>query len=107
MLKQENFGMEHINRLKGDSSADPAILERTVYAFGLLESLARVKLPFIFKGGTSLMLLLKMPRRLSTDIDIIVEPGTDISRYIQEAAGIFPFKEVEEQARVGRNQIEK
>ena len=53
------------------------------------------------------MLLLKTPRRLSTDIDIIVEPGTDISYYIQEASKIFPFLEVEEQSRVGKNQIEK
>ena len=107
MLKQENFEMNHINTLRLNSNSDPAILERTVYAFGLLESLVRVKMPFIFKGGTCLMLLLEKPRRLSTDIDIIVEPGVDISHYIQEAAKIFPFKEVEEQTRIGKNQIEK
>lgn len=107
MLKVENFKVEHINVLRGDSSCDPAILERTVYAFGLLESLVRVNMPFIFKGGTCLMLLLKSPRRLSTDIDIIVEPGTDISYFIQEASKIFPFEEVEEQSRMGKNRIEK
>lgn len=53
------------------------------------------------------MLLLKSPRRLSTDIDIIVKPGTDIMLYIQEASKIFPFEEVEEQSRIGKNQIEK
>ncbi len=79
MLKADNFKMEHINALRKESNCDPAILERTVYAFGLLESLVRVNMPFIFKGGTCLMLLLKSPRRLSTDIDIIVEPGIDIS----------------------------
>lgn len=93
--------------LQKNSGCDPAILERTVYAFGLLESLVRVNMPFIFKGGTCLMLLLKSPRRLSTDIDIIVEPGTDISHYIQEASKIFPFEEVQEQSRIGKNQIEK
>lgn len=107
MLKPENFNMEHINGVREGSSCDPAILERTVYAFGLLESLVRVNMPFIFKGGTCLMLLLKSPRRLSTDIDIIVEPGTDIMNYIQEASKIFPFDEVEEQSRIGKNQIEK
>lgn len=107
MLRAENFKIEHINTLQENSSCDPAILERTVYAFGLLESLVRVNMPFIFKGGTCLMLLLKTPRRLSTDIDIIIKPGTDISYYIQEAAKIFPFVEVEEQIRVGKNQIEK
>ena len=107
MLSTENFTMEHINELRKNSNSDPAILERTVFAFGLLESLVRVNMPFIFKGGTCLMLLLKTPRRLSTDIDIIVKPGTDISYYIQEAAKIFPFEEVEEQSRIGKNQIEK
>ena len=107
MLQAENFTIEHISKLRENSNCDPAILEHTVYAFGLLESLVRVNMPFIFKGGTCLMLLLKTPRRLSTDIDIIVEPGTDISYYIQEASKIFPFLEVEEQSRVGKNQIEK
>lgn len=107
MLKAENFKMEHISMLQQTSRCDPSILERTVYAFGLLESLVRVDMPFIFKGGTCLMLLLKSPRRLSTDIDIIVEPGTDISHYIQEASKIFPFEEVQEQRRIGKNQIEK
>lgn len=107
MLKMENFKLEHISSLREISHSDPAILERTIYAFGLLESLVRVNMPFIFKGGTCLMLLLKTPRRLSTDIDIIVEPGTDILHYIQEAAKIFPFEEVEEQSRFGRNQIGK
>lgn len=107
MLMKENFEIEHINQLRENSSCDPAILERSIYAFGLLESLARVNMPFIFKGGTSLMLLLKTPRRLSTDIDIIVEPGTDIEHYIKEAAKIFPFQEVDEQSRIGKNLIEK
>ena len=35
------------------------LIERTVFAFGLLEALVRVGLKFTFKGGTSLMLLLK------------------------------------------------
>ncbi|MCH5249898.1 MAG: nucleotidyl transferase AbiEii/AbiGii toxin family protein [Lachnospiraceae bacterium] len=107
MLMQETFEINHINTLREHINSDPAILERTIYAFGLLESLVRVNMPFIFKGGTCLMLLLKTPRRLSTDIDIIVEPKTDISHYIREAAQIFPFKEVEEQTRIGINQIEK
>jgi predicted nucleotidyltransferase component of viral defense system len=78
-----------------------------VYAFGLLEAIARVGMPFIFKGGTSLILLMDKPRRLSTDIDIIVAPGTDIDYYIDEASKIFPFLRVEEQIRIGRNNIEK
>ena len=77
--------------LQRESRRDPALLERTIYAFGLLEAIALAGLPFVFKGGTCLMLLLKEPHRLSTDIDIIVEPGTDIDAYIEKAANIFPF----------------
>ena len=39
MLLQENFGEEHIRELQGISHRDPVLLERAVYAFGLLEAL--------------------------------------------------------------------
>lgn len=107
MLRQENFAEEHIRELQKNSKRDPVLLERAVYAFGLLEALARVGMPFIFKGGTCLMLLMDHPRRLSMDIDIIVEPGTDLDEYLQKASEIFPFKTAEEQKRVGKNNIEK
>jgi len=107
MLTRENFSKEHIGELRLDSGNDPALLERVLFAFGLLEAITRVGLPFIFKGGTCLMLLLKRPMRLSTDIDIIVEPNTDIDSYIKEAGKIFPFMRVDEHKRIGKNNIEK
>ena len=91
MLSKENFTEQHIRELQKMNRRDPILLERTVYAFGLLEALVRVKMPFIFKGGTCLMLLLEHPMRLSTDIDIVVEPGTDVDEYIRMASKIFPF----------------
>jgi predicted nucleotidyltransferase component of viral defense system len=42
-------------------------------------------MPFVFKGGSCLMLLLEHPKRLSTDIDITVEPGTPLDEYFQTA----------------------
>lgn len=107
MLLKENFSEEYIRELQKNSKRDPVLLERTVYAFGLLEALTRVGMPFIFKGGTCLMLLMEKPRRLSTDIDIIVKPGTDLDDYLDKASEIFPFQMVEEQKRVGKNNIEK
>ena len=38
----------------------------------LLEGLAEKNLPFIFKGGTALMLHFNSAKRLSIDIDIIL-----------------------------------
>lgn len=107
MILQESFSKEHIKALQEKSKRDPVLLERTIYAFGLLEALTKVNMPFVFKGGTCLMLLMDKPRRLSTDIDIIVAPGTDVDAYIDEASKIFPFKTVEEQKRFGKNNIEK
>lgn len=91
MLSQVNYTSEHIAAIREQTKADPSIIERTVFAFGLLEAITRVGLPFIFKGGTSLLVMLDDPRRLSTDIDIIVEPGTNIDEYIEQAGRIFPF----------------
>lgn len=107
MLNNKNYEIDYIKELQGKYKKDPALLERVLYAFGLLEALVQVRLPFIFKGGTSLMLLLEHPMRLSTDIDIIVKPGTDVDKYIEEAGKIFPFISCEEQIRVGKNDIEK
>ena len=107
MLSKANFTKEHIEELRRLGKVDPSILERTLFAFGLLEALLKVGLPFIFKGGTALLLLLDRPMRLSTDIDIIVEPGVDVDTFITEAGRIFPFLDCQEDVRKGRNNIEK
>jgi hypothetical protein len=107
MLVKENFEMEHIRSIRQNTKCDPILIERILYAFGLLEAISRVGMPFVFKGGTSLMLLLEHPLRMSTDIDILVAPETNIDKYIDEAAEIFPFKSVEEQHRIGKSGIVK
>jgi predicted nucleotidyltransferase component of viral defense system len=107
MLDKRNYELEYIKNLQDRYKRDPGLIERILYAFGLLEALQQSGMPFCFKGGTSLMLLLEHPMRLSTDIDIIVQPGTDVDKYIVEAGKIFPFLRCEEQIRIGRNKIEK
>lgn len=107
MLTKDNYTLEHINELRKYRNTDTFILERSIYAFGLLEALCKVKMPFIFKGGTSLMLLLEHPRRLSTDVDIIVSPGTDVESYLKKVEKIFPFEKVVQQERIGKNGITK
>ncbi len=107
MISKDTYGLEHIEELRKKYKKDPSLLERVIFAFGLLEAIARVGMPFVFKGGTSLMLILVQPLRLSTDIDIIVNKGTDVDYYIKEASKIFPFKSFEEDRRIARNTIEK
>ncbi len=63
MLTRENYTAEHFTELRNRTGADPSILERTVFVFGLLETIRSVGMPFIFKGGTSLMVMLEKPRQ--------------------------------------------
>ena len=53
------------------------LAEKMVYAFTLLEKLQISGLEFIFKGGTSLVLMIDQFHRFSKDIDIILpeKPG--------------------------------
>lgn len=107
MIIKDSFTIEHIQSLRQGRRVDPLLMERNIFALGLVEALVRVGMPFTFKGGTSLTLLLSKPRRLSTDVDIVVEPGTDVNRYLEAAKAIFPFKSMNEQRRVGKNNIVK
>ena len=107
MFSKEMFSAEYIESVHKQTGNDPSLIEKMLYAFGLLQAISIVGMPFVFKGGTSLLLLLDHPRRFSTDIDIIVKPGTDINSYIRMARDIFPFTDVSEDIRIGHNRIEK
>jgi hypothetical protein len=88
MIAAKCFGQEWISAKAEELRyPDKNVIERVVRAFSLLDMLARSGCPFVFKGGTSLMLLLKdTGNRLSTDIDIICPPDTNIETYLQEYA---------------------
>ncbi len=107
MIDKRVYELDYIRELQKKYSSDPALIERALYAFGLLEAIKSVGLPFCFKGGTCLMLILDKPARLSTDIDILVEPGTDVDSYIDKASQIFPFLAKKEDIRKGHNGIIK
>jgi len=107
MISSDNYSEHHIRELQVASKRDPGLIERTLYAFGLLEALRKVEMDFIFKGGTSLLLLLPHPKRLSTDIDIVVEPDTNVDEFISKAGIIFPFVSKEEQMRQATDNIVK
>lgn len=73
MMQDIYFTKEWIDNVRKDFPAvDPTILEKTIYSFELVSSLVNEGLEFIFKGGTSLLLLLPEPKRLSIDADIVV-----------------------------------
>ena len=70
MIDKRVYELDYIRELQKKYVSDPGLIERALYAFGLLEAIKSVGMPFCFKGGTSLMPILEKPARLSTDIDI-------------------------------------
>ena len=48
MISKDNFTKEHIEDLHLQNNNAPSLLEKSVYAFGLLEAIQRVGMPFIF-----------------------------------------------------------
>ena len=51
---------------------------KMIMALSLVENLKKAGLDFIFKGGTSLLLLLESPLRFSIDIDIVLPDTTNL-----------------------------
>ena len=92
---------------KENNIKDLALLEKTIRAFSLLEALVRSGCPFLFKGGTSLMLHLGSAKRLSIDIDIICPPGTRIEDYLEKYSAEYGFGEVKLVERVSRTDVPK
>jgi len=74
MINNKSFTKEWLDsfRAKKEHKAiKVTILEKMVNALSLLEHLKIAKLDFVFKGGTSLVLLLEEGNRFSIDIDIV------------------------------------
>ncbi len=87
--------------------SDIALIEKSIRAFSLLESLVLSGCPFVFKGGTALMLHMDSTKRLSIDIDIICPPGTNIEEFVQKHAHEYGFDEVKLVERVTSHNIPK
>ncbi|MGM9788016.1 MAG: nucleotidyl transferase AbiEii/AbiGii toxin family protein [Candidatus Cryptobacteroides sp.] len=82
-------------------------MEKTIRAFCLLEALARSGCPFLFKGGSALMLQLACTQRLSIDIDIVCPPGTDVIAYLTPYAEEYGFGEIKPSERISRTNVPK
>jgi len=83
------------------------LIEKSIRAFSLLESLARSGCPFCFKGGTAIMLMTESSRRLSIDIDIICPPGTDVAKYVNTYATDYGFSDIQLTERKSANNVPK
>ncbi|MEX1276813.1 MAG: nucleotidyl transferase AbiEii/AbiGii toxin family protein, partial [Bacteroidota bacterium] len=85
---------------KAHKGADPGLIEKQIYAFELLHRLVESGKQFVFKGGTSLHLILSDHKRLSTDLDVVGAFALD------ELSGLIAksrFSRVEENIRKKSN----
>lgn len=108
MIHPESRTLSWIEQAAKDNKVkDIALVEKTIRAFSLLEALVRSGCPFLFKGGSSLMLHLDTGKRLSIDIDIICPPGIRIEDYLEKYSEEYGFGEVKLVERISRTDIPK
>lgn len=101
MITQNSFTKDWICQVSKRYKADNILVEKSIRALSLLEGLSETSLPFVFKGGTALMLIFKEPHRLSIDIDIILPPDSlELNTIFQHIATRKGFSRFEEQCRI-------
>ncbi len=89
---------------KLDKQTNHALMLKCIYALTLLGKLQESGLPFVFKGGTCLLLHLPKIRRLSIDIDIVTGAGADeITAAVNKIGNEEPFSKVVEDDRGERD----
>jgi hypothetical protein len=96
MILAESYTSNWINShraKKGFEKINPPLAEKMIHALGLVEALAGSGLDFIFKGGTSLILLIAAPGRFSIDIDIItLAERKELEEALHKICSGTPFK---------------
>jgi predicted nucleotidyltransferase component of viral defense system len=108
MIKKTCLKETWIRKKSREISADPILVERAIFAFELLSLLIKKgKLPLIFKGGTSLMLLLPELMRLSIDVDIVTEEDATFKNSFNSLLIDSFFKRWEEDTRSVNKEVPK
>ncbi len=102
MILADNHSKESINKIRNQhfKGKDPQLIEKILKALTLLELLAQEKVPFTFKGGTCLLLLLKTPQRFSIDLDLIVTQKNNLLQALERICKNVPmFTRIDEDVR--------
>ena len=75
MISTQSHSKDWIMGIRGRSCTptDPILIEKMILALTLLENMSSSGLEFIFKGGTSMLLVMGVPMRFSIDLDIVME----------------------------------
>jgi hypothetical protein len=91
MIDLVSLSKEWLAEKQKKYNRDPGIIESMIHALYLLEQLKLTGLDFIFKGGTSLVLIMDQPARFSVDIDIIVDPDLkkeELEKFLNKILGL-------------------
>jgi hypothetical protein len=89
--------IESFRKQKDYKTVNPPLFEKMIHAFSLLEMLAGSGFDFIFKGGTSLLLMPVDSDRFSVDIDIITEKTKEeLELSIEKSIGTSVFSSFHE-----------
>lgn len=109
MIDIEKIDIDWIEKVsKAHRNADKILVEKVIRAFVLLEGLSELGVPFVFKGGTSLMLLADSNWRLSIDIDIVVSPENEIpDDCLETLCGRCGFTQIKRQERAALSKVPK
>lgn len=99
ILDPKCFTEKYLREIREDLKArDLGTLEKCVLALELVGRLQQGGLNFIFKGGTSLLLHLPEPRRLSIDVDIIcLDEAQKLKEVLESVGKDAPFAHWEHQ----------
>ena len=82
MILPESRSMEWLQKVATENNfPNITMLEKTIRAFSLLESLALSGCPFVFKGGTAVMLHLNSAKRLTTKLNKLKKSNVEAFYY--------------------------
>jgi hypothetical protein len=108
MISKDTLQPEWITKVSAENrKADKILIEKVIRVLLLLEGLAQSGLPFIFKGGSSVMLLQQNPRRFSIDVDIVVPVVVDVDALFANFIETKNFTRFEVQKRKTASEINK
>ena len=97
MISTHCFTRDWIDRRAREARCqNPVLLEKAIVALQLIGHLAEAGLPFQFKGGTSLLLLVQPIRRLSIDADIVTQATpAELDQALAQVATLHPFTRID------------
>lgn len=109
MIDQSKLNTDWLsNTASKQNKADRNLIEKTTRALLLLEGLVKVGIPFIFKGGTALLLRFSDLKRLSIDIDIIISDAVpNLETKLDRVAKLQGFTRVQIHQRRTKSAIKK